>query len=132
VTGELPKAFIDRACERELLATCIANPNIAPLAADKIAAEHFGVALHGKIFRAIGQVLSEGKKLDEFALDNKLSGEPDYDSAGGLKSSSKSVRPLLTSRVKTTTGSRVNWAEFCTHLHPTRKEKGLLESSKPL
>ena len=85
MTGELPKSFIDPACERELLATCIANPALAPLAADKIAAEHFGVALHGKIFRAIGRVLAEGKKLDEFALDNKLSGEPDYDSAGGLK-----------------------------------------------
>jgi 3-(3-hydroxy-phenyl)propionate hydroxylase len=112
VTGELPKAFIDRACERELLATCIANPNIAPLAADKIAAEHFGVALHGKIFRAIGQVLSEGKKLDEFALDNKLSGEPDYDSAGGLKSSSKSVRPLCRPRVRARSDGQSLRAEY--------------------
>jgi replicative DNA helicase len=83
--NSLPKSFIDPNCERELLATCIANPASAPLAADKISAEHFGVPLHAKIFRAIGQVLTDGKPLDEFALDNKLSGEPDYDSAGGLK-----------------------------------------------
>jgi len=81
---DLPKSFIDPACERELLATCIANPALAPLAADKISAEHFGVPLHAKIFRAMGQVLADGKQLDEFALDNRLCGESEYDSAGGL------------------------------------------------
>jgi replicative DNA helicase len=81
----LPKSFIDPNCERELLATCIANPSFASLAAEKIRAEHFGVRLLGKIFSAMSQILADGKQLDEFALDNKLSGEPDYDSAGGLK-----------------------------------------------
>ena len=83
--NSLPKSFIDPACERELLATCIANPALAPLAVDRIRLEHFGIPLHGKIFQAIMGILAEGKQADEFAIDRKLSGHPDYHSAGGLK-----------------------------------------------
>jgi replicative DNA helicase len=83
--ASLPASFIDPSCERELLATCIANPTLAPLAAEKVNAEDFGVALLGKVFRAMGQVLADGKTLDEFAIENKLNGDSEYESAGGLK-----------------------------------------------
>jgi replicative DNA helicase len=80
----LPPSFINPACERELLAACIVNPSASPLAAEKLNAEDFGVPLHGRIFRAVIEVLADGKKPDEFILDSKLRGEPAYDSAGGL------------------------------------------------
>jgi len=68
-----------------LLGTCIANPALAPLALEKISADRFSVSLHAKLFSAIEQILAEGKKPDEFALDNRLSGESEYTSAGGLQ-----------------------------------------------
>jgi replicative DNA helicase len=80
----LPPSFIDPACERELLAACIANPSASPLAAEKVGPGDFGVPLHGRIFRAVTEILADGKKPDEFTLDNKLRGEPAYESAGGL------------------------------------------------
>ena len=83
--NSLPKSFIDPACERELLAACIANPATAPLAAERLSVEHFGVPFHGKVFKAICAILAEGKPLDEFAIDRKLSGDPEYGSVGGLQ-----------------------------------------------
>ena len=79
-----PPPIVDPACERELLAACIVNPSASPLAAEKLSADDFGVPLHGRIFQAVTDVLADGKKPDEFMLDNKLRGEPAYDSAGGL------------------------------------------------
>lgn len=78
-----PVTFTDPDAERELIGTCMANPTLAPLAGDKVRVEHFSVLLYGKAFAAMTQVLSEGKQVDEFSLDQKLSGDPLYQSAGG-------------------------------------------------
>lgn len=79
----LPFTFTDPGSEHEFVGTCIANPTLAPLAGDKVRADHFSVPLLGKIFTKIMQVLSEGKQVDEFTLDQKLAGDPLYESAGG-------------------------------------------------
>jgi replicative DNA helicase len=79
----LKKSFIDPECERELLATCLANPPMASLAAEKIRTDHFGVPIFGKMFEAILQLLAAGKSVDEFAIVNQLAGQPDFESAGG-------------------------------------------------
>jgi replicative DNA helicase len=83
--NSLPKSHIDPGCERDLLAMCMANPTLAPLASDRIRADYFGIPVHGKIFEVITNLLAEGKQPDEFAIDGKLSGHGDYDSSGGLK-----------------------------------------------
>jgi replicative DNA helicase len=80
-----PKSLIDPGTERELVATCIANPLLAALALEKTSAVHFGEPLYGRIFEAIGTILSSGKPLSEFAVDSLLSGSPAYDSVGGLR-----------------------------------------------
>lgn len=79
----LPKSFIDADCEREFLATCLANPAMASLAAEKIRRDHFGIPIYGKMFDAILQLLAAGKSVDEFAIVNLLSGQADFESAGG-------------------------------------------------
>jgi replicative DNA helicase len=83
LTNTLPKSFIDHASERELLATCLVNPALASLAAEKIRMEHSGVPIHGKIFDAILRTVAEGKPIDEIAIANRLSGQPEFESAGG-------------------------------------------------
>lgn len=81
---DLPKAFIDPSTERELIATCIVNPSLAPLALERISPEHFSETLFGKIFRAVSRLSSEGKELSEFSIDAALGGDQQYGSAGGL------------------------------------------------
>jgi replicative DNA helicase len=81
--GPLPESFVDVALERELLSTCLVNPSLALLTADKIRTEHFAVPLHAKIFDAILRMLSEGKPIDELAIANRLTGNLDFETAGG-------------------------------------------------
>src|SRR5215472_9433252 len=80
-----PKSLIDPGTERELLATCIANPKLAPIALERTIPEHFGEPLYGKLLRAVGEILSAGREPSEFEIDAALSGDPAYDSAGGLQ-----------------------------------------------
>ena len=80
-----PKSLLDPGTERELVATCIANPKLASLAVERATPEHFGEPLYGKLLRAINTILSAGKELSEFEIDAVLSGDPAYDSAGGLR-----------------------------------------------
>lgn len=83
--SDLPQSLINPTCEREFLATTIANPTLAPLACEKLKPEDLRVPLHARILRAIVQIISEGKQCNEFAIDGKLSSDPEYVSAGGLK-----------------------------------------------
>lgn len=80
-----PKSLIDPGTERELIATCIANSKLASLALERTMPEHFGEPLYGKLLRAISAILSTGKEPSEFEIDAVLSGDPAYDSAGGLQ-----------------------------------------------
>jgi replicative DNA helicase len=80
-----PKSLIDPNTERELIATCLAHPQLAASAFEMTSAEHFGEPLYGKLFRAMNELLSAGKPLNEFALDSLLSGQQFYDSHGGLQ-----------------------------------------------
>jgi len=80
-----PKSLLDLETERELLGTCIAYPKLAPLALEKISPEHLSQSLHRKILMAFIATEAIGKEPSEFDIDSRLSGDSDYDSAGGLR-----------------------------------------------
>lgn len=79
----LPQSFIDGNCERELLGTCLSSPELAPLAAEKVASTCFGITLYAKIFRAIDEVLAQGNIPDEFTVEKKLADDAEFKAAGG-------------------------------------------------